>query len=282
MHRYTALIFLILLWAASSVSANDQQFVRLLSYNIRYDNPNDTPSWSERRPHLAEQLAFLEPDIFGVQEAELPMVDYLASKLPGYDHYGVGRDDGQRKGESTAIFFRKDRFELIRRETKWCSPTPDTPSKTLDAALPRTFTRMVLRDRRSARILDLRNVHLDHKGPRSRLACVQQMEGLPPYDGAYVLIFGDFNFDIGAAPYKELTDGQGLHLNDARFAAERKFGPYGTYNAFDIARADKALDHIFVDNRLSVSNFAVVAGSIDGQVISDHFPVYVKVGYPKP
>ena len=259
--------------------------IRLMSYNIRYDASDDTPNWTQRRPHMARQIAFFDPDVLGVQEALIPMVAYLAEQAPAYDHYGLGRDDGREAGETTTLFWRRDRFEAVRTETLWCSTTPDRPSKGWDAALPRTLTRVVLRDRTDGRLLDVRNAHFDHVGVVAREECAALASSLPPaqLDGATasVVLMGDFNTGPDSAPYRRIL---ASGLRDARAVSPVVFGPAGTYNAFDIARDNDgiAIDHVFVGPDLSVRRYAVPTDSVAGQVISDHFPLVVDVTPDRP
>lgn len=254
--------------------------VRLMSYNIRYDAPDDTPNWAQRRPHMARQIAFFDPDVLGVQEALPPMVAYLAEQAPAYDHYGVGRDDGAQAGETTTLFWRRARFEAISTQTMWCSPTPDRPSKGWDAALPRTLTRVVLRDRTDGRLLDIRNAHMDHVGAVAREHCAALAADLVPatVEGvtASVVLMGDFNAGPETAPYRRVI---AAGLRDARAVSPVVFGPTGTYNDFDIAKDNDgvAIDHVFVGPGLSVERYAVPTDSFAGQVISDHFPVVVDI-----
>ena len=125
----SALAALVLLALAPAARAGDPAPFRVMSYNIRVDVPTDNPTWIERRPHMADQIAFTDPDLLGVQEAQPAMVDWLSEQLPAYDRYGVGRDDGGPVGETTTLFWKRDRYERIRAETFWCSPTPDRPSR---------------------------------------------------------------------------------------------------------------------------------------------------------
>ncbi|WAC59717.1 endonuclease/exonuclease/phosphatase family protein [Brevundimonas sp. SL130] len=266
--------------AAESPASDAARPVRLMSYNIRYDAPDDTPNWVQRRPHMARQIAFFDPDVLGVQEALIPMVAYLAEQAPAYDHYGVGRDDGAQAGETTTLFWRRARFETISTQTLWCSPTPDRPSKGWDAALPRTVTRVVLRDRASGRLLDVRNAHMDHVGAVAREHCAALAADLAPatVEGvtAAVVLMGDFNAGPDTAAYRRvLTAG----LRDARTVSPVAFGPDGTFNDFDIAKDNDgvAIDHVFVGPGLSVERYGVPTDSFAGQVISDHFPVVVDI-----
>ncbi|PZR35955.1 endonuclease/exonuclease/phosphatase family protein [Caulobacter segnis] len=252
----------------------------VMSYNIRYDNPDDRPDWRARRGPMARQIAFFAPDILGLQEALLPMVADLAEALPGYAHYGVGRDDGGPRGESTTIFYRAARFERLLAQTQWCSPTPDRPGKAYDAALPRTYTRLVLRDRASGALLDVRNAHLDHVGAVSRKLCAEQIRDQAPWPGARLVVLGDFNSKPGEEPYLALTD-KTTPLKDARLASPVVFGPEGTFNDFAPGAAPSGpIDHIFVDRALTVRRFATLTDTDSGLAISDHFPVIAEIALP--
>ena len=238
------------LFTASAASAHDPAGFRVMSYNIRFDGPSDNPLWSDRREPMADQIAFLDPDLLGLQEALPHQVDFLAGQLP--------------------------RYERLRAETFWCSPTPTVPSKGWDAAYPRTITRVLLRDRRDGRLLDVRNTHFDHVGVVAREQCAALIVAMEPVHSnggrADVVLMGDFNTGPGTPPYERIV---ASGLRDARAASPIDFGPAGTFNAFDIARDNEgvAIDHIFVGPGFHVERFAVPTDSFGGRVISDHFPV---------
>lgn len=246
--------------------------VRVMSYNIRIDVAGDTPRWAERKGPMARQIAFLAPDILGVQEAQQPAVADLAAQMPDYSHYGLGRDDG-KFGETTTLFWRTDRFEAVQTATEWCSRTPQTPGKDYDAAYPRTITRVILREKTTGRLLDVRNTHFDHVGVMAREKCAEQIKARPAWPKADIVVLGDFNSGPDSAPYRVLTDDQGLKLTDARTVAKVDFGPKGTFNGFDIAKSGEAIDHVFVSRDTEVIRYGVLTDSFDGKVISDHFPV---------
>lgn len=271
------LLAVALLALAPAVRAHEPGF-RVMSYNIRVDVPSDDPAWVERRPHMAAQIAFLDPDILGVQEAHSAMIGYLADQLPGYNRYGLGRDDGGPVGETTTLFWKRDRYERVGADTFWCSPTPGVPSKGWDAAYPRTVTRVVLRDRRDGGLLDVRNTHFDHVGEVAREQCAVLVSRLTPaeFDGdtARVVLMGDFNTGPGTPPWRRIV---ASGLRDARTLSPVVFGPAGTFNGFDIASDNDgvAIDHVFVGPGLAVERFGVLTDSFGGRVISDHFPVVV-------
>jgi endonuclease/exonuclease/phosphatase family metal-dependent hydrolase len=269
-------VLLLAVAPATAAMAGEPAAFRVMSYNIRVDVPSDDPTWTERRPHMAAQIAFYDPDLLGVQEAHSAMVGYLAGRLPAYDRYGLGRDDGGPVGETTTLFWKRDRYERLLAETFWCSPTPDRPSKGWDAAYPRTITRVLLRDRRDGRLLDVRNTHFDHVGVVAREQCAELVAALAPaeVDGApaAVVLMGDFNTGPDTAPYRRIL---ASGLRDARAASPVDFGPAGTFNGFDIADDNEgvAIDHIFIGPGLAVERFAVPTDSFGGRVISDHFPL---------
>ncbi|EGF92595.1 endonuclease/Exonuclease/phosphatase family protein [Asticcacaulis biprosthecium C19] len=269
-------VALLSLTACATLPEAAPQTLRVMSYNIRYANDADRPNWGERREALAKQVAFTDPDILGVQEAQPVQVAYLAAQWPGYDHYGLGRDDGVN-GETTTLFWRRDRFETVSKSHQWCSPTPDRPGKGWDAAWPRTITRLVLRDRLSGKVLDVRNTHLDNEGAVARENCAKQVAGIVVESGALVIVLGDMNSGPDSAPYRVLT-GDALGLKDARKAATVDFGPPGTFNGFDLsATQGEAIDHIFVPRGLAVTRYGVLTDSFSGKVISDHFPVVADI-----
>ncbi|BBM71059.1 hypothetical protein RmaAA213_29050 [Rhodothermus marinus] len=91
--------------------APDTAALRVVSYNLRFDNPADGPNaWPHRIDRIAAFVRFFEPDVLGVQEALRAMLDSLQARLPDYRWVGVGRTDGRDGGEFSAIFYRTDRF----------------------------------------------------------------------------------------------------------------------------------------------------------------------------
>ena len=55
--------------------------VRVISYNIRYDNPSDRPGWAVRAPMVSSVLTFHRVHIAGLQEVlhnqvRAPHTDY--------------------------------------------------------------------------------------------------------------------------------------------------------------------------------------------------------------
>ncbi len=255
------------------------QQLKLITYNIRYDNPNDGENaWPLRKTFLAAQLNFYAPDVFGIQEALPNQVTDLETLLPQYNQVGMARD-GIGKGESSSIFYNKTRFELLQQNTFWLSPTPAVISKGWDAALNRVCTYVLLKDKKTQLQFWVFNTHLDHIGEEARTQSIalllSKMKSLNTH-GDTAFLMGDFNSE----PTEERIVNLKKQMFDCRNLSETPpFGPSGTFNAFHHDQAvTKQIDYIFMskDKPLRVLRYAVLSDSKDLKYPSDHLPVYAE------
>jgi endonuclease/exonuclease/phosphatase family metal-dependent hydrolase len=179
-------------------NTTQSQDVKLLSLNIRYDHPADGEfNWRYRKQQMAEWIKdSVSPDIICLQEVLFHQLTFLDSAWKGqFSYYGKGREDGEMKGEFSPIFFRKDRYELVRAVTHWLSPTPLIPSKGWDAACERILTIVWLLDKGSQDTLCVFNTHWDHVGSEARrnsaLFMIKEFNKIPQNIEFYAA--GDFN-----------------------------------------------------------------------------------------
>ena len=96
------------------------------SYNLRYANAEDSAAgngWGKRYPVMAKLIQYHGFDIFGTQEGYIRQLEDMKAALPGYEYIGVGRNDGKEAGEHSAIFYRTDKFDLIKKGDFWLSET---------------------------------------------------------------------------------------------------------------------------------------------------------------
>lgn len=83
------------------------QNISVLTYNIRLNTESDLENrWDNRKDFLSSQIAFYEPDVFGIQEALPEQVSFLADKLPAYSFVSKGRDEGGQ-GEASSVFLKR-------------------------------------------------------------------------------------------------------------------------------------------------------------------------------
>lgn len=252
----------------------------VMSYNIRFNNPQDGPNaWPQRKDLLTRQIRFHQPDIIGMQEVLQGQLDTLAERLPRHAWVGVGRDDGRMAGEFAPVFYRTDRFELADWGTFWLSESPDQVSTGWDAALPRICTWLRLREKTSGQVILVANTHFDHVGEKARRESVRlihrRLAALNP-DDLPVIITGDFNL----TPEKEAIRFLQSNYLDAWINSRvPTYGPVGTYNGFQADHPlDGRIDYIFCSpDHWQVYRVAHLSTLRQGRYPSDHLPVVAEL-----
>ena len=253
--------------------------VKLMTYNIKYANENDAEnSWSYRKDWITSQIKFYEPDIFGVQEALQVQIDYFSEHMPNYKHIGVGRDDGMKKGEYSAIFYNSEKFKVLENNTFWLNETPTKIKKGWDAALPRICTYGLFENKKTGEKFWYFNTHFDHVGVKARQESAklifEKITELNTQDYPVVLS-GDFNLMPDTKSIQYLSE----QMIDAKGAADLVFGPEGTYNGFNFSEpVTRRIDYVFLSkNGFQVKKYAVLSDSKDLKYPSDHLPVMVEL-----
>jgi len=256
------------------------QNLEVMTYNIRLDVAVDGENdWTHRKEYFASQIQFYEPDVFGIQEAKPNQVIDISALLTPYNNVGIGRE-GVEKGESSNIYYKKERFKVIESNTFWLSETPDEISKGWDAAFNRVCTYALFKDKKTKSLFWVFNTHLDHVGEVARTKGIQlilsKIEVVNPKK--YPVIFmGDFNSEPNTERIMELKK----VMDDSREVSKQKpFGPSGTFNNFKHNEAvTKLIDYIFISKKsnIEVIKYAVLSDSKDLKYPSDHLPVYVEI-----
>jgi endonuclease/exonuclease/phosphatase family metal-dependent hydrolase len=257
--------------------------VRAMSFNIRYGTARDGDNaWPNRREAVFGVIRGFAPDLLGTQETLAFQRDELLAALPEHAAVAAGRDDGAEAGEMAALFYRRDRFDLLDSGHLWLSETPAVVgSRGWDAALPRIATWAKLRDRAApdAPPILFCNTHFDHVGRQARLESARLIRrSLTDLgSGCRLVVTGDFNAAEGSPPYAALftEDADAVHLIDTQRAAiPEPTGSEGTFNSFDPGGTGGGrIDWIGCS-----TDWRVVAAGIDRTVIagrtpSDHWPV---------
>lgn len=274
MKNFTLVSMLIFL-VNSQVMIAQQKY---MSFNIRFDNPADGEDrWEVRKEEVSRMIQKFEPDFLGIQEALPNQVEYLDSNLQNYKYIGFGRDGEGSQSESVPIFYRADRYELLKTDVFWLSETPENPSKGWDAALNRITTYGIYLNRQTRDTLHVFNTHYDHLGEKARVnssrLLISKLKTLKLLDEK-VILMGDLNSQPEEEPIQILN----ITLSDARISSGNKTrGPYGTFNAFDTeAQLDQRIDYVFVLN-LKVIRYTVIDDKRkNGRWLSDHLPVLVE------
>jgi endonuclease/exonuclease/phosphatase family metal-dependent hydrolase len=275
------LITLAFLLAGLFSCTNEPLSLRVMTFNIRYDNPGDSlNNWQYRKDVAAGIIKEYDVDLLGTQEVLANQLRDLKERLPQYAAIGVGRVDGKEAGEYSAIFYKQDKFEVEKSGTFWLSETPEVAgSKGWDGACERIATWAILKEKTGNKRLFFINTHLDHVGKTARYEGAKLLleRAKTESGGLPVIITGDFN----ASPESEVIQQvlAGGTFFDTRLLAPSVPEINGTFHGFGEVPVErrKIIDYIFVINDVSVNSYSVVPEKRDGVFLSDHNPVYVEL-----
>jgi endonuclease/exonuclease/phosphatase family metal-dependent hydrolase len=264
-----------------------------MTYNIRYDNASviswDSNRWALRRDPIANLIKDYDVDIIGIQEGFSWQVNDLSQRLSNWNWYGVGREDGKQAGEFAAIFYKKNKFDVVQKGTFWLSQTPEKPSKGWDASDYRIASWVILKDKGTNQTFFVLNTHLEYVGREARSEGMKliytRLKDLSK--GFPTIVMGDFNTTavdtMTSAPY----DPENLNatLKDSfHHSLNKPEGPDKTFNGggnFSTkAELVSRIDYIFVSQDIEVLTDRVLTDSRDGNYFSDHLPVLVETAVP--
>lgn len=285
MKRFTVLIIVVVYIVLAGCSGKKgPNEISVMTLNIRYDNPEDSVNaWSSRSSIVYDVIRREKPDLLGLQEVLYHQYNYLDSLLTGYESAGVGRDDGGRSGEMNPVFYRKDRFNMVRNVTFWLSDTPEVPgSKAWSSSLPRIVTWTQLVDKKTDEHMFFFNTHFAHDSDTARIMSARLL--MSTVDsiaaGFPFVITGDFNVMPGSEAYSLLTgpaESIPLFKDSKDISEENPEGPAYTFNGFSDEPGSIRLDYIFVSNDMRVLQHRTLMKKEQGVFVSDHWPVIAVV-----
>jgi endonuclease/exonuclease/phosphatase family metal-dependent hydrolase len=279
---YFIVIFFIALAGCSRGSGKNS--IKIMTLNVRYDNPRDSiNAWPRRAKQVCNFILNEKPDIIGMQEVLWHQYEVLDSVLTEYSSVGEGRDDGARGGEMNPLFFRKDKFDIVRTITFWLSDTPEIPgSKGWGASLPRIVTWMELVRKNDHEHFYCFNTHFAHDSDSARIMSSKILlkeVGNITKDSPFI-ITGDFNMLPSSAGYAILTgpaESVPLLKDSYIVSGKRPSGPNYTFNRFSDRAGPGRIDYVFISNGMKVLEHSTLIKKEHGIYISDHWPVEVVV-----
>jgi endonuclease/exonuclease/phosphatase family metal-dependent hydrolase len=268
------LFILILIIGSNQLMA---QSIRLATYNIRGILARDVPvnMWKDRVGLVIPLIQFHDFDVFGVQEANEEQLSDLEKALPGYGIIAENKNNGLN---TSAIFYKKSKFNFQKSGHFWLSATPDVEGKGWDAKHPRGCSWVELTDVKKNFKFYFFNTHFDHVGVQARknsakliIEKIDQIAGNNP-----AAVVGDFNFDQRDENFAYIKTFNKLF--DSYEVAKFKYEPNGTSNSFNITKkSDARIDHIFITKQFEALKYGVLTDNSGGKFPSDHFPVVVDV-----
>ncbi len=247
---------------------------RVLSFNVLCYG-SDEHFWKDRAPMVAQVIKEANPDSFGVQEAHWEWIKKLCKALPEYDYVGVGRENGKKKGEFAAVFYKKDKFTASDSGNFWISETPEKPSKGWDSACTRVATYTKLTDKETGDAYVHFNTHLDHIGRAAQINGAKMIqEKAADFGGLPVVCTGDFNVFQDSDCYNTMVSG---NMKDARKLAPDSDESY-TFHGFRPEEVQERIDFVFVDEAtVKPLSFKVINKLINGEFYSDHNAIYADI-----
>ena len=264
------ILVMIMLFSFSNYQKDND--LKVISYNIRYNNLNDgINKWDNRKETLFNFLEDEYPDFIGMQEVLENQLNELQINLKDYSFIGIGREDGQNKGEFSPLFYLKDSYNVIKTSTFWLSDTPDKVSVGWDAALERICTYGYFESKKMKRRFWVFNTHFDHMGGVARKKSIElimsKIDKLNTENDPVVLM-GDFNLIPISDPIKVLSekfiDSFSINSNNL----------IGTYNGFsELYDNSRRIDYIFSKGLILKSSENVAVKTPYGGWASDHHPI---------
>ncbi len=255
------------------------QEIKVMTYNIKYDNVNDTVNnWNDRKKAMVDLIEHYGASFIGAQEVLHRQLVYIDSSLTKFSFIGVGRDDGKEKGEYSPIFYDAEKFKMLRSNTFWLSETPNDISVGWDASMERICTFGLFEEKASGKSFYVFNTHFDHIGAVARKESaeliVQKMEKVNKEE-LPMIVMGDFNLTPESEPIqflkKKFSDGQAI-------TKKPFYGPTGTFNGFNLQMSlDMRIDYIFLKG-FEVKNYIHIDDQMENNKhISDHLPVLATI-----
>ncbi|CEP12264.1 hypothetical protein [Parasitella parasitica] len=207
--------------------------ITFMTFNVRHDHHDHSPTtffatppskenpvdnkefegeqpWSIRKWKIVDTILLYSPDILALQEPVYHQLQDIEALLDDeYKWVGVGRIDGNREGEFSAVFYKNEVLKVKDWKTIWLSEQPDVVgSMSWDARHPRTATQVTFV--KNDTVFTVFNTHMDHVGIQSReegAKLILERAREAGKKGAVVLL-GDLNSTEEDPAYLCLTNGK--------------------------------------------------------------------------
>ena len=245
---------------AGAVIRDESPRLSVMSFNILC-HLDEEP---ERADRVIDTVRKYMPDSVGFQEVTEQWLEILIRRLgDSYDWVGEINDESGQRWRN-AIFYRRDRLELVSAETRWLSATPQKRSKVTASSQYRIYTLAHFRCIGSGREWVHINTHLSYedaaRSPQIRvlLSAIERQE-LP------CAVTGDFNFAPGTPYYSDMTAGG---VDDSKYLTPDRDDKNTC--------AVNIIDYCYVSRgNLNVRRYRVE----DSVIASDHRAVYVEFSF---
>ncbi len=251
--------------------------VKVMTFNLRYDNPQDGENrWENRKGVVAQIIANFSPDIFGTQEGWEGQIKSLQKLIPSY-RLCVHAPEWDYKRMFPCVWVKED-LEVSYFNTFWLSLTPSVPfSRNWESAYPRSATYVLVKKKGISFLFVC--THLDNISTKARLhqAMVlwQEINRINVRHLPLILV-GDFNTSPDSEVHQFLTgqreiEGVKGNLVDVWQALHQPES--GTFHAFTGRDIRGRIDWILVSPEIGIKRAVLIKDTPRRRYPSDHFPV---------
>ena len=251
--------------------------MKLISSNIRYENPHDgIHSWENRRPLLQKIITDFHPDILATQEGRELQIKSLAQLLPLklIETHREWIEDRMYP----CLYVNEEQIKVLKSGDIWLSETPETAgSSSFKSAFPRLCTWMQVTHLVNNQDYFVVNTHLDHVLEATRLeqikVLIHEVEILNT-DQLPLILMGDFN-DSPVSKVREFILGS-LDLKDPWL--EIGFVEETSHHGFHKEKVEgDRIDWILVPHSFAVEEIYLEKKSYNSIFPSDHYPLLATV-----
>lgn len=248
--------------------------IKIISFNIRYDNPADGENrWDNRKEAVVQFLRATQADFIGLQEVVPTQIHFIENMLNEYGVVFRTRDQNTSYGEASPLLFLRSRWEIATCGTFWLSEQPQVEgSVAWGSAFPRIATYGRFRSADGKTVLVL-NTHFDHQSQTARknsaLLLLEKIQAMR-LPGEPVFLTGDLNATPTSRTVKLLDKSVFLfRLKPAKRGVlpfNATFHNWGRQNFLQI-------DYIFASENVKVHSFEIHNGKAGNRYLSDHYPL---------
>ena len=255
--------------------ANEKESdVAVVSFNVAapWGSLLKGTSGNTRVKRFAAYMSAVKPDSIGTQEMNSDWMKKLAELMPDYDSYGVirGGDDNEKKSEMNSVFWLKDKYECVDKNTFWLSETPEKESRFEGAGCNRVCSYVVLQSKETDLKYIHMNTHLDNASDEARVfganVLLSKIDELKAqYPDTPIVLSGDFNDYIGGEASGILADRLNVQSADTN-----------TYHEWGEITEGEPIDFIFTTG--TIGDYQILNDTSNG-LVSDHYGIYQTIKF---
>ncbi len=256
--------------------------VRLMTFNIRFDNPGDgINAWPKRVDMVTGIMQDYPCDFIGLQEVLPNQMQDISGRLPQYNSIFRTREISPEEGEASPILYDHSKWLLLDSGTFWLSDTPYEPgSNTWEAACNRIATWGRFRNKEDKKTIFILNTHFDHVSQKARENSMQLIleKVFSLSEGSPVVFMGDLNVEEDNLVY-DLTINEGNFTDTYRAVHPEVSVRDLTFNGWLQGEGISRIDYIFTSAEFTIKNARVIKTMMLNRYPSDHFPVMVEAEF---